>query len=437
MSTKYFAENLEGWIAARPENAVSPIDVERAASGSRFLATGFPTTRHEDWKYTNLVPSVRTPFVAADRAHAATVAVPDLAIQTFSDDAWRLVFVNGTFRADLSHLEELPEGLRLLSLSDAITSETASVATWIGDFPDSFSSPLVELNTAHLQDGLFLDVADGIELERPIHLIHIGSEQAATDGGTVSYLRHLIRIGNNAQATLLEEFIALDDAPRMTNVVCEGSVGDGSRFEHVKIQREAKTAVHLAAGHMRLGRDATYANNALAFGAKIARNDPSARLEGEGGHAAIDGLYVVGRDQTLDAHTSIDHTVPNCTSHELYKGILSENGHGVFNGKIFVQPKAQKTDSVQSNMNLLLSDESSIDTKPQLEIFADDVKCTHGATIGRIDDTALFYLRSRGIGKDEAFALLVAAFAAEVVTHIAHEGVREYAGSVLAAELSD
>ena len=261
------------------------------------------------------------------------------------------------------------------------------------------------------------------------------NSRTPSDQPVVTYPRTLLIAESGSEATVVEEFTGKPGETYLTNAVAEAVVGENAHLGHVKLQHESPDAFHIGTSWAGLGRNANYYNNTLSFGGRIARNDPWAVLQGEGGHAAIDGLYLVGEDQLIDSHTSIDHAVPNCTSHELYKGILRGNGHGVFNGKIFVRKDAQKTDSVQSNMNLLLSDEAEIDTKPQLEIFADDVKCTHGATIGRLDETSIFYLRARGIGKEHARKMLTYAFAAEVIEHIGDEALRGYAMELLDARL--
>lgn len=428
-SRRYTTEQIDRWIEGLAGSETGPIGEIRSAGRRRFSETGFPTTRHEEWKYTNLRPALAQQFALSERSSAADVSVEQASEIGFSGDAIRLVFVNGHVRSDLSSIQGLPDGVVVSSLADAIDKRIDEVVANVARYPESFATPFVELNNAHLRDGAFVAVADSVDLDRPIHLLFLGSAVGEKESsGTVSYIRNIYSIGRNSRVTIVEEFVGCDDALRMTNVVGESSVGDASRLEVVKIQRESATTIHVGTSHTTVGRDSTYTNNALHFGGGLTRNDPQARLEGTGGHAAIDGLLLADGNRLVDAHTSIDHTVSDCTSHELYKSIVDDAGHAVFNGKIFVQKGAQRTDSEQSNMNLLLSETANVDTKPQLEIFADDVKCTHGATIGHLDETSMFYLRSRGIGKEEARTMLVHAFAAEVIDHIGSESIREYAG---------
>ena len=435
MSKKYSTEQIQQFVDAFSlfnsslnGDAEGPLAQERKEAIDRFSVTGFPTTKHEEWKYTNVQPIVRNHFRPVLSGEEISFDPDTLAELSYTGDAWRLVFVNGHLMPAHSAVEGLPEGVIVQDLASAIREHTDLVTRHILNYGEEFESPFVALNTAHLRDGGFVFIPKNVTLEKPIHLLYL---TASSDQPVVTYPRTLIVAEDGAEGTVLEEYAGKDGEVYLTNAVSEAVTGNNTRLVHVKVQHESLQAYHVHASWATLQRDTNYLNNSLSFGARIARNDPWAVLKGEGGHAAIDGLYLAGEDQLIDSHTSIDHTVPHCTSHELYKGILRENGHGVFNGKIFVRQDAQKTDSVQSNMNLLLSDRAEIDTKPQLEIFADDVKCTHGATIGRLDETAIFYLRSRGIGVNEAQEILTYAFAAEVIEHIGNEDVQKYAMTLL------
>ncbi len=339
-----------------------------------------------------------------------------------------LVFLNGHFSPEHSTLQGIPDGVIVKSLGQAIRENTDQVANNIAGYPESFEHAFATLNTAHLRDGAFVFVPKNTLLEKPIHLFYLTT---ATTDPVVTYPRTLVVAEAGAEATILEEYTGQEGDVYLTNAVTEVVVGENARVDHLVLQHQSREAFHVGATHARLERNSNYFNNIISFGGKIARNDPTAVLGGEGGHASLDGLYLVGENQLIDSHTAIDHALPNCTSHELYKGILRDNGHGVFNGKIFVRKDAQKTDSKQSNTNLLLSELASIDTKPQLEIFADDVKCTHGATIGRLDDKSIFYLRARGIGLEDARTMLVYAYAAEILEHVRNQAVREYAFTLL------
>ena len=437
VSRYYTTDRVETYVAESRKGLAETPDItpelarRREEAISRFASTGFPTTKHEEWKYTSLRAFLAQEFRTIDRHTALTSDLNQTVVAATgfrSERAHRLVFLNGFYRPDLSHTGELPEGVVLMPLSTAIAERTELVADAIASYPESFSTPFTELNTAQMQDGLFLRIPRNVSVEGVVHLLFLVD---GAPGDVACYPRNLVVAESGSSVTVLEEYRSNSDGASLTCAVTEVEVGDGARVDHVKIQTESEAAFHIAAAHARLGRDASYHNNAITLGGKISRNDPSALLAAEGGHAALDGLYIADSGQTLDAHTSIDHASAHCTSHELYKGILRGDGHAVFNGKIFVREGAQKTDSKQSNMNLLLSDSAEIDTKPQLEIFADDVKCTHGATIGRLDDTGLFYLRSRGIGAQQAEAMLTWAFAAEVMEHIADGEIAEYATSLL------
>ena len=434
MSKYYTTDKVDAFAAAGSvdQSSLGNNELVRHAEESAevFRSTGFPTIKHEDWKYTNLKPLLQKEFSRVSREDVinSTRLTSLENVQAYAGSADRLIFLDGHYRADLSTIGELPEGVLLCSLAEAIENHTDLLVEHIGNAPESFQTPFTYLNSAHLADGLFLWVPASTQLPRPVHALFLGD---GSDGPTVSYPRLVVVVGKSSSATLLEEYRGLENRLTMTNAVGEFSIGENAQFHHTKVQEESKESFHIAASHATLGRNALYQSNAMIFGARLSRNDPSALLTGDGGHAALDGLYIAEADQTLDAHTSIDHVAANCTSHELYKGILKESGHGVFNGKIFVREGAQKTDSVQSNMNLLLSDEAAIDTKPQLEIFADDVKCTHGATIGRLDDASIFYLRSRGVGLEDARKMLTYAFAAEVVEHLQNDEIAAYVTSIL------
>ena len=419
---------VEGIEAVRGDRTLhGPLAEASDRAASRFASTGFPTTKHEDWKYTSLRTFLKNKFYPTSATTAAEVEV-DRSIKRFDGDAERLVFVNGHYRADLSQIGDLPEGVILDSLASRIADDAEEVVDAVANYPDSFVTPFVDLNTANLQDGVILRVPKGVEMPRPVHALFLSD---GSSGTVASYPRIVMTAGESSRVTLFEEYRTLGEGAHFTCAIGEVEIGANAIVDHIRLQEESLEAYNISASHAVLRRDATYRNNALSFGCKLSRNDPAAILSGEGGHAAIDGLYLAGEGQTLDAHTSIDHDAAHCTSHELYKGILRESGHAVFNGKIFVREGAQKTDSEQSNMNLLLSDQAAIDTKPQLEIFADDVKCTHGATIGRLDETSLFYLRSRGIGEEAARNIMTYAFAAEVIDHVEEESIASYLTEIL------
>jgi Fe-S cluster assembly protein SufD len=397
-------------------------DVRRAAI-ARFEALGFPTMKDEDWHFTSAAPIAEAAFTRLhDDGAGSRVSIAALAPYRL-DPTWpALVFVNGRFRSDLSSAPADTAALRAMPLDRAWRDAPDLVErhlTRIAPFADrSFTA----LNTAFLHDGAFIHVGAGAAPAAPVHLLFV-SDDTAADG--VAHLRNLVVIERGANASVVESYLGLGAARSFTNAVTELHVADDATLRHVKIQRENEHAFHVHTVQATQGRDSHLQSFSFASGAALSRTDIHTRLDGAGCGATLNGLYMVGGTQHVDHQTSIVHAQPNCFSRELYKGILDGASHGVFNGKVYVLPVAQKTDGKQTNANLLLSERARIDTKPQLEIFADDVKCTHGATVGRLDDAALFYLRSRGIGDDLARRLLTYAFAADVLETIELAPVRE------------
>ncbi len=394
----------------------------RTEAIERFLDLGFPTPRDEEWKYTNVASIARTPFepapaVPAERAaeRIATHALAQL-------DCPRLVFVNGKPVPELSSLGGLEAGVKVMSLEKAVASGTEPVEQYLARTADPATHPFVALNTAFLQDGAWVEIPKRTALSKPIYLLYVtlpGSKP------TVTYPRNVVLIGRESQATLIEGYLSLGDSAYLTNAVTEIIVEENSVLEYVKLQSESPAAFHVATVKMQQARNASAHATTVTLGARLAREETASVLDGEGGEATLNGLYVLTGEQHVDNHTTLDHAKAHCSSRELYKGILEGRSTGVFNGKIIVRPDAQKTDSKQSNKNLLLSEDATINTKPQLEIYADDVKCTHGATVGQIDAEALFYLRSRGISQREARNLLTVAFANDVLDKIKYAYLRE------------
>ncbi len=397
-------------------------DVRRAAI-ARFETLGFPTPKDEDWHFTSAAPIADAPFKPLHgAADGSRVSAAVLAPYRF-DATWpTLVFVNGRYQSRLSDLSRADAGLRVLELSRA-WRETPELLekhlTRIASYDDrSFTA----LNTAFLHDGALVHVAAGMSPASPVHLVFV-ADDAAADG--VVHLRNLIVVDRGASASVVESYIGLGAARYLTNGVTEAHLADGATLRHVKVQRESVRAFHVHTLEAAQGRDSHLQSFSFASGAALSRTNIYTLLDGAGCGATLNGLYMVDGEQHVDHQTSIVHAQPNCFSRELYKGILDDASHGVFNGKVFVRPEAQKTDGKQTNANLLLSEHARVDTKPQLEIFADDVKCTHGATVGRLDQAALFYLQSRGIGVELARRLLTYAFAADVLETIELAPVRE------------
>ena len=392
----------------------------RADSIERFREAGFPGPKDEEWRFTPLAPLVRTNFGPAEAG--AAVILPEIEPFLFDRADWpRLVLVNGRFRADLSQLPPMP-GVVVQNLEAAMAADTGNLEAELVGSSARTATAFASLNAALGQDGTVLRVADETVMEVPLHVVHVTT--AGADNAAI-HPKLLVIVGREARAQLVESYVALGGAARYwTNAVSEVNVGEGAWVEHTRIQRESEAAFHTGLTEVRQARDSHYRSFAFAIGGAIARHDLRARLGGPGAETLLYGLYLGRGDQLVDNHTTIFHDQPDCRSWEVYKGILGDRAHGVFSGKIIVQPIAQKTDAKQTNRTLLLSDTARIDTKPQLEIFADDVKCTHGATVGNLDPMARFYLTSRGFPEAVARQVLTYAFAAEVLDEISAEPVK-------------
>ena len=393
----------------------------RRRGAEAFARQGFPTARNEDWHYTSTAAIAEAGYASTVAATGA-VEADALAEFTFGRADWpTLVFVNGRFDAGLSRLGALPEGVRALPWGRALAEEPELLERTLGTIADAREHPFVALNQAVFADGAVVVVKKEMEADVPVHLLFLADATAAR---TAAHARVLVCAERHSKLTVIETHAATGEASYLTNAVTEVDVADGATVTHLKVQRESPRAFHLAHVEARQGRDSHFVQFSFAQGARLARANVYTLLGGEGCGATLNGLYAVAGDQHCDHQTRIEHVQPNCFSRELYKGILDGRSHGVFNGKVYVHPAAQKTDGKQTNNTLLLSDEARIDTKPQLEIFADDVKCTHGATVGRLDRTSLFYLKSRGVGDEQARKLLTYAFAADVLETIELEPVK-------------
>jgi Fe-S cluster assembly protein SufD len=396
----------------------------RRTALERFRSFGFPTTKNEDWHFTSVARIAEADFLTLT-APGGEVTRDEIARFGFGRSDWRtLTFVNGCFSPGLSDLEGLPAGVRVLPLDSAWREMPQLLERYVGQIA-AFDEPgqaFTALNTAYMIDGAVVHVAKEVEVDRPIHLLFVSDAMAARG---VMYPRTLIVVDRGARATVVETYAAVGDAHYFTNAVTEVVVAEGATLTHLKLQRESQRAFHVGTIDVRQARDSHYVSFSFGSGGSLSRSNIYTVLGGEGCGATLNGLYMLDGDQHMDHQTRIEHAEPNCYSREVYKGVLDGTSHGVFNGKVFVRPVAQKTDGKQTNNTLLLSDRAQVDTKPQLEIFADDVKCTHGATVGRLDQTALFYMKSRGVGPELARQLLTYAFAADVIETIELEAVRE------------
>jgi len=393
----------------------------RKAALERFAVLGFPTTRQEAWRFTNVAPIVSTRWEPARPRPADSLAEKLKRLPYAELECSRLVFVNGVYSRELSSPETLPAGVKAGSLAAALAGESPTVQPHLARYAGYQDHAFVALNTAFFEDGAFIEIPNGLVLDKPIHLLFI----SAADGEpTVSHPRNLILAGRESQAAIIEGHVGLEEEIYFTNAVTEVVVGENAVVDYYKLERESKQAFHMATLHVQQARDSNVSTYALSSGAALARQEVNAVLDGQGAECTLDGLYVAASRQHIDNYTTIDHVKPHATSRELYKGVLDGKSAAVFHGRITVRKGAQKTDAKQSNMNLLLSDDATIHTKPQLEIYADDVKCTHGATVGQINPEALFYLRSRCIAHAEARRMLTYAFADEVISRIKYEPLR-------------
>ncbi len=395
----------------------------RREAFERFAVSGFPTTKDEDWRFTPVAPIARTEWRLDGRTEARLVTAAELTPFRFGQPGWvTLVFVDGRFSPELSHRPGLPAGVTVEPFAEALARDPGFMEQNFALVAQPEATPFSALNAALAHEGAVVRVAAGADLTEPIHVLHVATGDAA---GAALLTRTILVVERGARAQFVESFAALGDPASFTNAVTEVTVGEGAWVEHSRIQRESESAYHMGLTQVEQSRDSHYRSFTLSMGGAIARHDLRARLGAENVECLLYGLYLGRGDQLVDNHTVIRHEFPGCRSWEVYKGILDGRSHAVFNGKVFVTPEAQKTDAKQTNRNLLLSDTSRVDTKPQLEIFADDVKCTHGATVGRLDEIAFFYLQSRGISRAAAQQILIYAFAAEVVTEIASLPVRE------------
>ncbi len=399
------------------------LDALRRSAIDRFALTGFPTSRDEEWRFTPIAPIAKASWRHSSGS-AHDVTRKDLAPFIFGHPEWTtLVFVDGAFSQALSSTSMLDHGIRVGSLSEALRSDSQFLERHLARHAPIEASPFTALSTAFMREGGFLHVPRNVELARPVHMVFVSTSKAA---GAVTHPRNLLVVEAGARASVIESYVTLaEGVSYWTNAVTEVVAGANSWIEHTRIQRESERAYHVGLTHVEQDRDSHYRSFSLAMGGALARHNLTARLNGENVETLMYGLYLTRGHQVVDNHTAIHHNQPNCRSWEVYKGVLDGHSRAVFNGKVFVKPEAQKTDAKQTNRNLLLSDEAKVDTKPQLEIFADDVKCTHGATVGRLDDIALFYARSRGLPSAVAQLLLTYAFAAEVTSEVALEPVRE------------
>ncbi len=402
------------------------LELVRSSAMDRFEQLGFPPVHEEDWKYTNLAALAKESFVPATTS-TGSVDVSGFAYP--ETEGAHLVVVNGFLREDLSQTSGLGDAVAVDLFSAAADARyNKIIRKYLARNAGYHNNGLTALNTAFLQSGVFLWIPKNVKVETPLQITFV-----AEGDQSASFPRVLVVAEENSSATLIESFVG--EGRYFTNATVEVVVKDGAHLEHYRLQRESTNAFHTSTTSVELGRASRYDTTSINLGAQLSRHDISVVMDHEGAETSVDGLYMVDSDQHSDTHSVIDHKQPHCNSHQLYKGILDGNGRAVFNGKVFVREGAQKTDAMQTNKNLLLSEKARVDTKPQLEIYADDVKCAHGAAVGQIDPEELFYLETRGIGPELGRNLLTYGFAEEVIAKIKIESIRSELDQIVLRQL--
>ena len=404
-----------------------PLHSIRKEALANFEQAEFPNLKNEEWRYTNISPLLKHSF---NPLPAVLPLMYDDIQQFLLGDTFNhvMVFVNGRFDENLSKINNLPDGLIVKSIATDVEEDDPNVLEHFGKYALSEGQIFTSLSAAYTFDGAFVHVQEGKIIEDPIHLLFIAD--ARKDKALIQP-RNLFIADKNSQASVLEHFVSLSEDIYFTNTITEIVVGENAYFDHVKLQEESKRAFHISRTEIDQELSSNFTSHAISLGGDICRNDINSKFNDKGGECTINGLFLLDDSQLCDTHTLIDHAQPHCNSHEHYKGILDDKSRGVFNGKVIVRPDAQKTNAFQENNNIILSNEALINTKPQLEIFADDVKCSHGATIGQLDKEAMFYLKTRGIGEDIARAMLLHAFASDVIKTIKLLPVRDYVEAIL------
>jgi Fe-S cluster assembly protein SufD len=426
-ATERLRNYLEAFHALGAAQQPAWLRALRERGFARFSEAGFPTTRDEDWRFTNVSAIAQTPFQLARDARGAGIYAETLDACRIPGAACQLVFVNGRYAAQLSDLGTLPEGVRVGSLAQAIADGSKPVDAHLGRYLNIERDAFCALNTALIEDGAFVYLPRGTVLEAPLCFLFIslpGSNPETTPEMTNP--RNLIVAEDGTEASIVEDYVSFGSGVSFSNAVTELVAGENAVISHYLIEREDRKAYNVSTLRTQQGRSSNVSSHSVLLGGGLVRNNVHPALAGEGGECLINGLFIGNGRQHIDNYMLVEHASPHCSSRQFYNGILDGHSHGVFHGRIIVHKDAQKTDAKQTNRNLLLSDDAQIDTKPQLEIYADDVKCTHGATIGQVEENALFYMRSRGIEESAARGLLLLAFANECLDRMKSAPVREY-----------
>jgi Fe-S cluster assembly protein SufD len=431
----WYLSAFEGFENGLNGQTGSELHRVRRRAIERFVEIGFPTTREEEWRFTNVAPIAEQQFTPVLTLSDDSIGHSVIEPFTLAGlKCVRLVFINGHFSKRLSSLSAAPKGLKVGSLAGAIRTDPDLIGRHLAHYADYTDNAFAALNTAFMLDGAFVYVRGGKDVELPIHLIFISSDH---DNRFVSHPRNLVIAEESARVSIVESYVGLAANEYLTNAVTEIVLGEKAVVEHDQLQIEGPSGYHIGTLHVVQQRKSIFTSNSISLGGALVRNNVKTVLAAEDSECTLNGLSLATSEQLIDNHTTIDHTKPGCRSHELYKAVLDGKSRGVFNGRIYVRKGAQKTDAKQTNKTLLLSPDATMDSKPQLEIFADDVKCTHGAAIGQLDEEQVFYLRSRGLGEDEARDILTYAFASDIINRIHVEALRKELDRVLLKRLQE
>ena len=402
----------------------------RNAAIERFASVGYPDLREDEhWRWTQLGALPQTAFRPAQRAEISPDVIAPYSFGT--EAAVELVFVNGFYAPGLSKIDALPRGARVVNWQSAGAADEDLIQRHLGRYSKVEDNPFVALNTGSAQDGVLIHLARGVALDRPVHVLHVNTGGADP---VVTHPRMLIVLEENAEAQVAHTYAGAGEGTYFTNTVSEVVVGDSARLEYCKLQHESLSAYHIGTTQAQVGRSGVFVSHQASLGSLVTRNDVNAVMAGDGAEATLNGLTIIGGRQHVDNHTLLDHAQPNCPTHELYKAVLDGHSSSVFKGQILVRPGSLNTDSKQTSRTLLLADTASMNAQPALEIYADDVKCTHGSTTGPLDEEQVFYLQSRGLHLEAARHLLTYAFAADITGRIRTQPVRRYLEEYMAAQ---
>lgn len=407
---------------------------QRKSALNLFKESGFPRTRQENWKYTDTRPIAKQTFSNASSS-SVSISADEIDAIRFKDlDCYELVFINGIYSEEHSRVDGLSENVVIENMATALEKDSELLKNHLAQYADNNVSPFTALNTAFIQHGTYINVPKNTVIEKPINILYLSKDSAQP---FASHPRNLIVMGEHSETTVIESYVGLDDANYFTNAVTEVSLAASAVLKHYKIQQESLNAYHIGNLNVMQDKDSRFESNSISLGGSLVRNDIHGQLAAEGASIVMNGLYMTNNKQHVDNHTRVDHLKPNTHSSENYRGVMNGKSRAVFNGKVVVHPQAQKIEAHQNNANLLLSDDAEIDTKPELEIYADDVKCSHGATVGQLDQNMLFYLRSRAIDEETAKSLLTYAFADEVIRDISFAPVKNRLEYLIVGRLPD